>query len=508
MLARRNLVMAVMVVVVLVIIGFIVHARTNDVTLSKPTGERGPDGLTAFYNQTLEWADCGTDKCTWVKVPVDYHKPRDATLRLRVKYRQAESKDSGRILFINPGGPGGSGVDFVDPFADRASEGIRQGYGIVGFDPRGVGASNPIECLSDKEFAKFVDVDPDPDEPSEVDDLLAQTEILGEGCKAESGDLINHVSTIEVARDLDVLRALMGESSLDYYGASYGTQIGATYAELFAPKVGRMVLDGAIDPTLSDEKQGFGQAKGFQQALEAYVEWCVTTTACPLGTDVDAGLQQVADLVAGLDQKPLKTTSQRKLTEAMGFYGIAVTLYDRESWPYLSTALAAAVDRSDGTVLLALADVYFQRGPDGTYADNSGEAIYAVRCLDNPGKVTVDDVDALLPEYVKAAPIFGRVFAWSAMGCTDWPGKSTEEPITIDGAGAKPIVVIGTTRDPATPYVWATALAKQLQSGVLVTREGDGHTGYRAGNDCVDGAVDRYLLEGIVPKDGLECKAK
>jgi len=507
MFSRRNVMVALMAVGVLVIIGFIVNVRANDVVVSEPTGERGPDGLTEFYNQTLTWEECGTDRCTWVKVPVDYQKPNGETLRLRAKYRESGSEEASRKLFINPGGPGGSGVDFVDPFATRASEGIRNDYDIVGFDPRGVGDSNPIECLSDKEFAKFVDVDPDPDEPSEVDDYLAQTEILGEGCKAESGDLINHVSTIEVARDLDVLRALMGESSLDYYGASYGTQIGATYAELFAPKVGRMVLDGAIDPTLSDEEQGFGQAQGFQQALEAYVKWCVTMAACPLGTDPDAGLQQIAGLVDGLDQKPLDTTSERKLTEAMGFYGIAVTLYDRESWSYLSTALADAIKKGDGTVLLALADAYFQRGPDGTYADNSGEAIYAVRCLDNPSQKTVGDVDALEPKYVKAAPIFGRIFAWSALGCTDWPGKSTEEPITINGEGAKPIVVIGTTRDPATPYVWATALAKQLESGVLVTREGDGHTGYRAGNDCVDVAVDQYLLKGVVPKDGLECKA-
>ena len=505
--SRRNLAMAVMAVGVLVIIGFVVNARTNDEALSEPTGERSPDGLTAFYNQKLMWDECGTDQCTWVRVPVDYQKPKGETLRLRVKYRQAESREASRKLFINPGGPGGSGVGFVDPFATRASEGIRQDFGIVGFDPRGVGDSNPIECLSDKQFATFVDVDPDPDEPSEVEDYLAQTEILGEGCKEESDDLINHVSTIEVARDLDVLRAVLGESALDYYGASYGTQIGATYAELFAPKVGRMVLDGAIDPTLSDEEQGFGQAKGFQQALEAYVKWCVATAECPLGADSDAGLQQIADLVAGLDQKPLETTSERKLTEAMGFYGIAVTLYDRKSWPYLSKALAAAGKKSDGSVLLALADAYFQRAPDGTYADNSGEAIYAVRCLDNPGKVTVEDVDSLEPEYVKTAPIFGRIFAWSALGCTDWPGKSTEKPITIDGDGAGPIVVVGTTRDPATPYVWATALAKQLDSGVLVTREGDGHTGYRAGNECVDDAVDRYLLDGVVPKDGLECKA-
>lgn len=505
---RRVFTLIAVLAALLCVAGIVVAVNVgndND-SAPKPVAGPAPAGLDAFYGQELSWSDCGDASCTWVKVPVDYKKPDGETLKLRVKRQDADTAKPTGTLFINPGGPGGSGVDYVDSFAGQASPAVSKNYNIVGFDPRGVGASTPIDCLSDDDFDTFINADPDPDNETEIAQTVVQIDKLGAGCLKRSGDLINHISTIEVARDLDVLRALMGESTLDYFGASYGTQIGATYAELFASNVDKMVLDGAVDPTLSDEQQGFGQAKGFQGALEAYVASCVQQKTCPLGDDPEAGLQRIGDLIDGLDAQPLKTSSKRVLTESMGFYGIAVTLYNEQSWPALTQALTAAIRDGDGSGLLSLSDFYFSRNDDGSYADNSGEVIYAVRCLDSPAAVTAGEIEDLLPKYVQASPIFGRTFAWGALGCGDWPAKSTEKPIKIRAEGAKPIVVVGTTRDPATPYEWAKALAGQLQSGVLISRDGDGHTGYGAGNACIDKAIDGYLLDAKIPKDGLFCK--
>jgi hypothetical protein len=265
-----------------------------------------------------------------------------------------------------------------------------------------------------------------------------------------------------------------------------------------------MVLDGATDPSLSAQESNRSQAAGFQLALEAYVDDCLAGPDCPFTGDRQAALDQIDALLAGLDQDPLPTGDEdRPLTESLGFYGIAVTLYSEESWPFLSKGLALALD-GDGSALLQFADIYFNR-EDGEFTDNSAEAIYAVNCLDEPLSMSVEDIEASIPEYEQASPTFGRVFAWSLLNCSNWPVTSTEEPITIDADGAGPIVVIGTTGDPATPYEEAVALAEQLESGVLITRVGDGHTAFGAGNECVDSAVDAYYLEGTVPQDGLEC---
>lgn len=509
MLSRKYFGLALLLAVVAVIaVIAVVAVSVRDDLAPKPqsTGESGAAGLTAFYKQKLSWTNCGTSQCTWATVPVDYEKPDGKTLRLRVKVRPADSGTPKGRLFINPGGPGGSGVEFLSDFATRASQDLRNDYDIVGFDPRGVGDSTPLKCLSNKEFDKFANSDPDPDDDAEIKAFREWSVELGDACRDNSGALASHVSTLEAAKDMDILRALVGEEKLDYYGASYGTQLGATYAELFPKKVGRMVLDGAVDPSLSDEQQGLGQAEGFQRALTSYIADCVKTDGCPLGTDAKAGEKKLADFLQGLDANPLKTKGPRVVTEAMGFYGIAVTLYDRANWPALTVELDQAF-KGDGTVMLDLADQYFGRQKDGSYKDNSGESIYAVRCLDSTGSSTLDEVEASIPEYEKISPTFGRSMAWSALGCTDWPFKTKNTQIGISAEGAPPILVVGTTRDPATPYEWAQSLAKQLDSGVLVTREGDGHTGFHAGNSCIDSIVDEFFLDGTVPKDGVECAA-
>jgi len=380
---------------------------------------------------------------------------------------------------------------------------VRAAFDIVGFDPRGVAGSTPLDCADDAFLDELVGADPDPDTPDEVETGDRLLRRLGEGCLARSGDLTRHMSTEEAARDMDVLRAALGQDTLAYFGASYGTFLGATYADLFPGRVGRMVLDGALDPSVGLVDMALVQATGFEVALRAYVEHCVRDDDCPLGQDVEEGLAEIRALLDQVDREPLPGDGERDLTEGRAVLGIWAPLYNRDFWPALDGALAAALD-GDGEVLLRFADAYVNRDDDG-YADNSTEAIYAVNCLDRDEAVPSDRVEDVVPRFEEVSPTFGRVFAYGLAACSNWPVHSGEEPGPLEAAGAAPILVVGTTRDPATPLEWAKGLAEELRSGVLVTRDGDGHTGYRAGNECVDRTVERYLVSGTVPDSDVSC---
>ncbi len=493
-------------VVLALLVGIAVYAAfaTRDPAFSapEPLDAAAPEGLETYYTQDLDWSECGTGHCTWVTVPIDYEKPDGATTRLRVKMYQGE--DATRSLLVNPGGPGGPATEFADVLYNRFSSDLLDAYDVVGVDPRGVGESTPLQCLSDEEFDEYTAEDADPTNAAELRELRESFTALGQACLDNSGELAAHVSTVEVARDMDVVRALLGRSELDWFGASYGTELGSTYAELFPQTVGRMVLDGAVDPTLDGIESSFAQATGFQRALDAYVADCVTSDSCPLGSDAGGANKRITDFLTSLEDDPLPGTDDRELTAGLAFYGIAVTLYDKETWSYLTQALTAAFD-GDGSVLMTLSDAYFGRQPDGTYATNMGQVISAVTCLDSPGGLTEADVRAQLPRFEKASPVFGGALAWGALGCTDWPIEATNPVPEIDAAGAAPILVVGTTRDPATPYESAQALASQLESGVLLTRDGDGHTAYLSGNTCIREAVDAYLLDGTVPAENTTC---
>ncbi|MGH3483998.1 MAG: alpha/beta hydrolase [Nocardioidaceae bacterium] len=470
---------------------------------SSPAPDSDRSSVAAFHDQTIDWSECGDFECGSVEVPLDYDDPSGETVELQLKRAPAQSDDPIGTLFINPGGPGGSGQNYVDSFAPQMSSEVLDNYDIIGFDPRGVAESDPLVCLDDAELDELVAFDPDPDTPAEADEARELVRGLGEGC-VDAGELSAHVSTVEVARDLDILRAVVGDPKLTYYGASYGTLIGATYAELFPERVGRFVLDGAIDPALSATELNIQQAAGFQTALEAYIDYCVSSGECPLGSDPQSAMDQLMGFLDGLDQEPLDSGDpDRPLTQSLGFYGIALPLYSEDFWPLLTQGLTAALD-GDGSLLLGFADTYLSRTPAG-YSDNSAQVIYAVNCLDHPVQLSDQQISDSESRYEQVSPVFGRIFAWSMISCSEWPIQPEQPAPDIDGAGAAPIVVIGTTRDPATPYHWADALAGHLQSGVLVSRDGDGHTGYHMGNDCVDEAIDAYLVDGTVPQDGLSC---
>jgi pimeloyl-ACP methyl ester carboxylesterase len=476
---------------------------------AEPLGEASASSdareLARFHDQDVTWSSCReVMECAEVEVPLDYAEPDGETITLAMA-RVPATRQQQRVgaLLVNPGGPGVSGIDYAEQAEYFFGDELRAAYDIVGFDPRGVGESTPIDCVDDEGLDQLLAGDPDPDTAAEVEQSRELLTMLGEGCAERSGELAAHVSTEDAARDMDVLRAVLDQDRLAYFGASYGTYLGATYADLFPERVGRLVLDGAIDPSVSSVEQGLVQAEGFEVALRAYVEHCVDEGDCFLGSSVDEGVETVGTLLEQLDEEPLPADGERDLTQGLGMYGIFMPLYSEESWTALDVGLQEALG-GDGTTLRELADLYVSRGDDGYY-DNSFEALYAVNCLDPGDEVSVEEAADLEDEFLEVSPTFGRIFAFGLTECTDWPVEGPEEQPVLDAPGAAPILVVGTTRDPATPLAWAESLAEQLSSGILVRRDGDGHTGYRAGNECVDSTVERYLVSGEVPDGTVDC---
>jgi pimeloyl-ACP methyl ester carboxylesterase len=415
------------------------------------------------------------------------------------------SGDRQGALLTNPGGPGASGLDFVDQAKDMFGKDVLAAYDVVGFDPRGVGKSTPVTCLDDKQkdaqLAAWY-----PDTTAGLAAGLKDSKAWAAACAANTGPILGHVDTQSAARDMDMLRADLDQSKLDYLGFSYGTQLGATYAGLFPDRVGRMVLDGAIDTTLSAAQTTQQQAVGFEHALRDYVQDCQSGKGCPLPGGVDAGMARIKALLTQTEGQPLPTgDASRPLTATLAFYGIAVTLYSKDSWPYLTSALSEAITKGTGSQLLSLADFYNDRNSDGTYKDNSAEAFRAVGCLDDPGATDLATMKQQAADIEAAAPTVGSFFTYGGIACKPWPYPQVKQEFDVHAKGAPPIVVVGTTGDPATPYAWAQGLAKTLDSGVLLTYQGEGHTAYRRDNTCVASAVGSFLVNDKVPADGTTC---
>ena len=473
---------------------------------SDPDITRAPDpALAEFYSQQLVWSSCRDDfLCASLEVPLDYEDPTGDRIQLALLKVPTEGDRIGSLV-VNPGGPGASGTDYAAGASRVFRKPLLDRFDIVGFDPRGTGDSDPIDCLTDEELDAYVAADPDPDTAAEADAYVAGVTRLAQGCAAKSGALAKHVSTIEAAQDMDVLRAALGEKQLTYLGASYGTQLGATYADLFPKRVGRLVLDGAIDLSASGEDLSKQQATGFEVALRAYVSNCVEESdSCFLGDSVDEGIQRIQEFLADVEETPLTTNLDgRELEVGNAVYGLIAPLYERQAWPALSLALRSAFN-GDGTTLLQFSDLYTSRGENG-YNTNIIEANITIDCLDDPTHGDPARVEASYPEFEAASPTFGRIFAWGAVGCNGFPPERVVPARDIRAAGAAPILVVGTTRDPATPMRWAEALADQLESGVLLRRDGDGHTAYNSGNECIDDTIEDYLIHGKVPVDGLSC---
>ncbi|MBJ7901688.1 alpha/beta hydrolase [Streptomyces sp. DSM 110735] len=479
-----------------------------------PLPKATPAALAPYYSQRLSWRACGAAgfQCATFKAPLDYDKPSSGDVKLSVVRKKAtgKAKPLGSLL-VNPGGPGGSAIDYLQQYAALGYPAeVRARYDMVGMDPRGVGRSDPVECLDGRQMDAFTETDLTPDSPKETDALVAADKGFAESCGAHSARLLRHVSTVEAARDMDILRALLGDQKLNYVGASYGTLLGATYAGLFPQRTGRLVLDGAIDPSLDARQVNLDQTAGFETAFQAFSRDCVKQADCPLNSK-DHTPDQVGERLQSffrqLDAHPLPAgdADGRELGESLATIGVVAAMYDQGLWEQLREALKSAMDEHDGAGLLALADIYYERDAKGHYS-NLMMANAAVNCLDLPPAFSgPDQVAKDVPRFRKASPVFGTSLAWASLNCTYWPVKASGTPHRIEAEGAAPIVVVGTTRDPATPYRWAQSLSRQLASGRLLTYEGDGHTAYGRGSTCIDTAIDTYLLKGTPPAQNKRC---
>ncbi|MFF7990413.1 alpha/beta hydrolase [Kitasatospora xanthocidica] len=499
-------------------------AAAPGVTPLEPLPAAVPAALAPYYAQRPAWQPCdGGFECTTFRVPLDYDHPGDGDLTLAAARASAEPAGSAgsaepgvgagagshepRLgsLLLNPGGPGGSAIEYLESAAGTYDRGVRARYDLVGLDPRGVGRSSPVTCLSGDRMDAYTAVDLTPGDQRGIDALIAADKEFAEGCRKQAGAALGHLSTVEAARDMDVLRALLGDERLNFVGKSYGTFLGATYAGLFPNRVGRMVLDGAMDPALDSVTGNRTQAGGFETAWAAFAKDCAKREDCPLGRTEQQVGEQLTALFAAVQTASLPTGDNgRRLTESQATTGVIEAMYADFLWPKLRTALSDA-KAGDGTGLLKLSDAYYGREADGTYP-NLMFANTAVNCLDLPAPFRgPEDVQRAVPDFERVSPHFGRDMAWMALTCAYWPVRATGAAHTVRAAGAAPIVVVGTTRDPATPYAWARSLAGQLESGRLLTFDGDGHTAYGRHSACVDGAVNHYLLTGEAPEQGKRC---
>ena len=468
-----------------------------------------------------EETDTATFSCAVITVPLDYANPKGETISIAVKKRAATGGHSQGALFINPGGPGDSGVSFAERASNAFSPDLLDAYDIIGFDPRGVGSSTAITCTSDDDSADSTAEPSASGEASASPSASAGTASSGDSfeewseatrqsfqdltdqCAAgtKPAALLDHVDTVSAARDLDILRALAGQEKLNYLGFSYGTYLASVYAETFPGNTGRMVLDGAIDPALSLAEQGLGQAKGFEQALRTYVDYCQNSTGCPLSGGTDAGVQQIRDLITSANSTPLATGDpNRTVTGADIVAALSEYLYTTEqNWEPLNKALDQAINHRDGS---AFADSEEQ---DTSSKDDGGGAFQAVTCLDYPVEGDKTTWAAQYEQAKREAPVFADSAVGMDLVCSVWGHNGTRKPTQIHARGAAPILVVGTTGDPATPYAWSKSLAEQLDSGQLLTWEGNGHTAYGGDASCVNDAVDAYLISGTMPEKGLTC---
>lgn len=452
--------------------------------------------MAKFMSQILNWRQCDNGfTCTSFKVPIDYNHLNSGTFTLQVINHPATgNKTKLGDLFVNPGGPGGSGVDYAYNADTIVSKAIEDNYDIVGFDPRGVNLSQPVRCLSDTQEDVYLQNGGSIQNNADFIAAQSQAQMFANACWNKIGKNLGHYSTLETAKDMDILRALLHQTKLNYLGKSYGTFLGTLYAALFPQNTGRMVLDGAVDPTISINQQNEVQAAGFDTALNSYLK-----------SNPEFTIVEIETLLRDSRKAPLPTKSNRDVTEALTITAIASALYDPVSgWPSLTSALHAAISGHDGSGLLSLADGYDQRGSDGHYLSNQNDISQITSCLDFPDPRTFSQVQSDAMAYSQIAPVFGPYLAYAGLACHYWRVPPVTPP-TLTGLHTAPLLIIGTTRDPATPYVWAQALNKDLVDSTLVTLNGDGHTGANRGSTCVDTAVDTYFLTGQTPDGNLYC---
>ena len=481
---------------------------------SEPRGNETPGANPATPGaEEIEWGGCASEmaasaqlQCGTLEVPTDHDSLDGGTTELELARSRSTGSAEDKIgsLLINPGGPGGSGIEALAGLSLVLPEELQSSFDLVSWDPRGVAESSPVVCLSDQEKDEQLEGDISPDNPEAFDRAVEDQEQLREACETNNPDIIEHMSTADVAADLDLIRSALGDDELNYLGFSYGTAIGAAYATMFPDNTRALVLDGAVSPNATDLEASVEQAQGFENTYQNFLTACSTDPECALGSDPGAVVDATRER---LETEPLtvKTSSgTRELTRDLFDLGLATSLYDTSLWGMSARAIAN-LDDGGGAVTLAFADNQVGREPDGSW-DNSGDAQIMVSCADSTERPTIAQATENAGALAAASPTFGEAFATSALGCVDWPLAVNPTP-QFSGTGADPLLVIGTIGDPATPYHWSEEMEESLESAELLTYEGDGHTAFTRGGPCIDDAVVDYFINLTMPT-GLTCEAQ
>ncbi|MFL6162399.1 MAG: alpha/beta hydrolase [Jatrophihabitantaceae bacterium] len=440
-----------------------------------------------------------TFSCGKLSVPLDYAKPAGESIQLfvlKVHLKSQATMDRIGSLLVNPGGPGASGVNLAAGLVNALSDSMFQHFDLVGFDPRGVGLSQPLQCISDREKDRLAAADPDVRTAAGRAQARGISQAVVAACQTKYGSGLGQYNTEETAHDLDLIRQALGDAKLNYLGFSYGTRLGAAYAHQFPDHVRAAVLDGALDPVTGELAQDEQQTKAFEQAFDQFAADCLKRTACAvLGNPRSV----VTSLIAAADRQPIRSSRQGETRVATGgIVTIAVVsaLYDQSDWANLGNALIAAKE-GDAAELFSLADNYLERDPATGHYSNIMDANLAINCNDSRLKVTDALVASQAQQWIAKYPIFGRNAAASLYSCYGWPPSGHPLP-PASAPGAPPILVIGTVHDPATPYRQAGLLAKALGTGVVLSWDGEGHTAYPK-TACIRTKVDEYLLTGVPP---------
>lgn len=484
-----------------------------------------PAGLDGYYGQTLRWGSCESYatsptakqsyadpklRCARLEVPLDYANPGGKKVSLGLIRRKATGDRIGSLV-TNPGGPGVSGMEAVaSTMASQVGSGkLGDRFDLIGFDPRGIGASKPsIECLTDKEQdrqrASNADLDSSP--AGVAKDEAQQRDYANKCAERTDGGkaMLAHMGTRDVVKDMDVLRSALGDKQLNYAGFSYGTRIGASYAEQFPGNVRSMVLDGAVDPDQEQLDSVVEQRKGFQQAFEQFAGWCAKQRQCALGNDPKAATQRFQQLTRGLIGNPITLGDGRKLTYDDATTGVTQALYSQQYWKALNAGLSE-LREGNGRILMVLADAYEERSPNGQYSTTQ-DANMAVHCMDDPRQTDRGKLKAAEQEADKVAPFLddGKPATGELDACAFWPVKPNPLPKLPKVKDLAPTLTISTTNDPATPYQAGVNLAKALGGGLL-TNEGTQHTAFLQGNKCIDNAAADYLITRKLPPEGTRC---
>ena len=494
------------------------------------TGASVPKGLESFYHQDLTWTDCTDDatgtafQCATVTVPLDYDNPQGQTITVALKKLPSTSSSPRGSVFLNPGGPGGSGISIIESQAELYKSGdlseVLANYDVIGFDPRGVGQSTPITCWTPEDvqaiLAGQAEVPFSPLTPGSAADIVTQGSREAAACEehTEVPEILDHADTRSVARDMDVMRALVGDKDLNYLGYSYGTYLGAVYTELFPDNIGRVVLDSAMDPTMARQDPMEGDAAAGEQSLRTYIESQQGQAGFPLSGTTDAAVAQLATFLDGLDADPLTVSgSGTPLNRAKAVDAISkLVTTSPDKWPLLTEGLTQAMNAHDGSALKANADAVSGNSAPPTTEKQVVEQLQGLkvfsanRCLDFPDAGNESSWDAALASYHHDYPVFHSLLPQYDAFCHGWGHTSRTEAVDVDVEATNPMLVIGILHDPQTPYPWSKALVSKIRNSHLLSVDMYGH-GATGSNACTSAKVSDYLVNGTLPSDGEICPA-